>query len=129
LVPRKAKTFKKEVAQDLNLSEHLIDKAVDCYWEAVRKTLVNMTEPSILLNGLGTFKIRHWDIDKHIEKNTLILQRIEGKFKSYPITLDLKDKLEKLKKMKELSDAVQEKLKKKKNEKVNKNLEKPETDI
>ncbi len=102
MVPKKAKEFKKEVAEELGLSEEMVSHVIDFYWETLRKKMSSLSEPAIEIPNFGIFRIKHWGIDGEIEKLKRIIASYEGNFKHYARRKDLEDKISALEKIKAL---------------------------
>jgi nucleoid DNA-binding protein len=133
LVPKKAKEFKKETAQDVNLPEDLVSKLIDHYWEKVRKHVVNLEYNNINILNLGTFRIKHWKIDETIETYTRVITHIEERFATYAIKKELQERIEKLKALKGLAEEQKNKFKEIKEKRYDqenkKNMEQQDPDM
>lgn len=68
MVPTKTKDLVPEVAKDLNIPEEDLSLMYSFYNKDLKNTLSNMDELNVHLKGLGTMKIKGWDIKKQIEK-------------------------------------------------------------
>jgi nucleoid DNA-binding protein len=129
LNPKKAKDFKKPTAEELGLSEDLVSKFVDFYWEKVRKTLTELEYPSIEILNLGTFKIKHWKINETVENYKNMIERMSGKFSVYKRQMEFLSRINKLESLKKQVEEKEVKFKEKKDARKNKdNLEKQEPD-
>lgn len=102
MVPKKAKDFKKEVAEELGLPVNVVSDFIDFYWERVRKLMTGLDHEMIQIPNLGTFKVKHWKIAETTEKHKATILRVEGKFMGYKIKVDLTDRIEKLERIKGL---------------------------
>jgi hypothetical protein len=116
LIPKKAKEFKKPVAEDLNLSEELVNDVINFYWEKVRKLITTVDENSVEILNLGTFKLKTWKIDETTSTYKNIIERLEGKFGKYAIKREYEYRLEILEKAKEFAAEEKERLTKIKQE-------------
>lgn len=116
MIPKKAKEFKQSVADELNLSEDLVNDVLDFYWERVRKTITALDENTIEILNLGTFKLKAYKIDETIEVYKQIIQRCDGKFGKYAIKRDYEQRVEKLEKAKATATNEKERLNKIKEE-------------
>jgi hypothetical protein len=96
LIPKKAKDFRKQTAEDTGYSKDLVNSFLDFYWERVRKELSDLVYPKILIPGLGTFRIKHWKLDETKEHYEQILNRVEGNFHKYAMFKDITDKVQKI---------------------------------
>lgn len=98
LRPRKAKDFIPEVANQLSLSEKLIEDVVAFYWQEVRKSLSSLKHNRIHITNLGDFTIKHWKIDEKVkmlekwEENNKQkgMQQMTARFKTAETLFDLK---------------------------------------
>ena len=127
MVPKKAKDFRKAVAEELGLSEDLVDNFINFYWERVRKHMTNLDHGALQIPNLGVFKVKHWKIDETVEKHKATIIRVEGKFAGYRMKIDLTDRIEKLEKIKSLVQEREVKFKEIRDARKNKNnLEKQE---
>jgi len=121
LLPKKAKTFKKGVAEKLNLPEDLVNDFINFYWERVRKHMSDLEHGALQIPNLGIFKVKHWKIDETIEKHKATINRVEGKFAGYQMKVDLTDRIEKLEKIKSLVQERELKFKEIRDARKNKN--------
>ena len=97
LNPKSYKDITKKVSKDLELSEELVQDVVNFFYSRVRQNLTKLTSSSILLPGLGTFKLRVSKLQKHIKKNEDILQNLDPtKFEKYGAHKSVKEKLDRL---------------------------------
>jgi len=96
LIPKKAKDFRKQTAEDTGYSKELVNSFLDFYWERVRKDLSDLVYPKILVPNLGTFRIKHWKLTETKEHYNEILGRIEGNFQKYKMYKDITDKVQKI---------------------------------
>ena len=96
MIPKKAKDFRKQTAEDTGYSKELVNSFLDFYWERVRKDLSDLVYPKILVPNLGTFRIKHWKLTETKEHYNEILGRIEGNFQKYKMYKDITDKVQKI---------------------------------
>jgi len=97
--PKKPKDFIKPTADELKVSEALVDNVVGFYWAAVRKALSDIESPSVTVTNLGTFKVRYNKIsaiqkkyDNHLEN--LVTNKMT--FNKHAIQNNAKFKLDRL---------------------------------
>jgi len=64
MTPKKAKSFVQPTANEVELSESLVDDIVSFYWSTVQKSLSNIEGASITVANLGTFNVRSKRIRK-----------------------------------------------------------------
>jgi len=70
MIPKKALELYKELAEELDVSESLIEKIVDFTYKDLRENLSGLKHPRINVLGLGHFVARKLKIEKTIEKYT-----------------------------------------------------------
>jgi nucleoid DNA-binding protein len=56
--PKKANKLYSEVAEELNVSETLVEETVSFYYSQLRQMLSNLTDPRINVEGLGHFVVK-----------------------------------------------------------------------
>lgn len=97
--PSKAKNYISETANELKLSEEMVEKVVHAYWYEIRKQLSSLSHPRVHVTNLGDFTIKHWKLDDKIkmleqfEENNKQkgLQQITARFKTAENLFDLKN--------------------------------------
>jgi len=57
MIPRKPKDLYKQVAEDMNISETLVDNFMTFYYKEVRKNLTELKYSKINLDGLGVMTL------------------------------------------------------------------------
>jgi hypothetical protein len=68
MIPKKASSLYKQVAEDLDLDEVLIENFVDFYYKKVRDCMSNLTHPRLNIDGLGQFIVRSSAVKKAIPR-------------------------------------------------------------
>ncbi len=58
----------KQVADELGISEHLVETAVKHKYSWIRKQLSNIQAPAVLDNGFGTFFLPEYRIKSYLAK-------------------------------------------------------------
>lgn len=133
MIPKKAKEFKKDVAQELGLSEEMVSCVIDFYWETVRRRMTNLSDPAIEIPNFGIFRVKHWAIDEEIEKLKRVIESKEGKFTQYELKRDLEEKIAALEKIKAQVAEEKEKFKNIKQaryaKQITNNMEEPEAHL
>lgn len=110
--PKNHKVFKKEIADEVGVHENVVDDFVAFYYSKVRKALSSLEHPSILVDGLGTFKIRKARLEKSIKSSKSKLGDLcNNTYKGYERKVALEDKISK---MEILMDNINENIEKKK---------------
>jgi hypothetical protein len=56
--PKKANRLYKEVAEELNISDTLVEETISFYYNHIRQMLSGLTDPRINVEGLGHFIIK-----------------------------------------------------------------------
>ena len=100
MVPKKARDFRKAVAEELQLPENLVNDFIDFYWDAVRTHMSALDYVAIQIPNLGTFRVKESKIDETIEKYKVSVTKVEGKFAGHRMKKDFTDRIEKLEKLK-----------------------------
>ena len=96
--PKKSKDLLPIVAQQLQISEHLVKEITEYYWQEVRKSLSSLKHARIHVTNLGDFTIKSWKIDGKIEMLEKFeetnrqkgLQQMTARFKTVETLYDLK---------------------------------------
>ena len=133
MVPKKAKDLYKQLAEEQNYSETLVQDVVEYYYKAIKVNMVNLTHPRIDVSGLGHFIVKISTVERGIEKTEKVLAaQDESTFRGYHFKKVLEERLVLLKDIQQKMIAVKEERKKfreKKNEGSTKsNLGEQDTD-
>lgn len=72
--PKKSNKLYKEVAEELNISDTLVEDAVSFYYKQIRQMLSGLTDPRINVEGLGHFVAKSYFIKKTIPRIEKSLQ-------------------------------------------------------
>lgn len=128
MIPKKPNILYKDIAEENDLSENLVDALVGFYYKEVRKELSGLTHTRINIDGLGQFVVKARTVDALILKCERIIAKTDDyKFSSYFNKKRLEGKLEELRAIKVKLDGDKEKkqnfLKEKHDRKANNNLE------
>jgi nucleoid DNA-binding protein len=125
MIPKKANKLYKQLAEDLNIEEDLVDKFIEHYYKEIRSALVNLKYPRINVDGLGHFAIRPGLVNAHIPKFTKdLLAHDTTTFTAYHTKKGLELKLNQLITLEEkikVEEKRKEEFKKTKNESSIKN--------
>jgi nucleoid DNA-binding protein len=120
MVPKKTKDLYKQLAEEQNLSEMLVQDAVEYYYKAVKQNMIGITHPRIDISGLGQFIVKISTVERGIEKTEKVLKvQDESTFRGYHFKKVLEERLVLLKNIQQKMLAVKEERKKfreKKNE-------------
>lgn len=68
MIPKKPKILYKELSEQLDLPESMIDNIVSFYYKEVRKTLSSLDQLKVNLPGLGNFLLRTTLVKTRIKK-------------------------------------------------------------
>ena len=128
MIPKKPNLLYKQVAEEMNISEVLVDNFMTFYYKEVRKNLSELNYTKVNIDGLGIMAVKPRTVDGLIDKyksklgklntdtmdNYYYKKRIEGKV----------ELLEKTKKLLEAEKAIKDEfLKDKADGKTGKDLE------
>lgn len=120
MVPKKTKDLYKQLAEEQNLSEMLVQDAVEYYYKAVKQNMISIAYPRIDVSGLGQFIVKISTVERGIEKTEKVLKvQDESTFRGYHFKKVLEERLVLLKNIQQKMLAVKEERKKfreKKNE-------------
>ena len=113
MIPKKPKVIAKQVSEDLDIDQVLVDDITDFFYKEVRNTLSSLEELRVNLPGLGIFQMRKTSVVKMIRKYSAIVKKQStDTFTNYHNKKLAEDKLEKLIKAKEKIDQLLEEKKK-----------------
>jgi hypothetical protein len=114
MIPKKYKNVLAEYSEQFENPE-IISDIVNFFWDDVATNLRNINYPSIYIEQLGEFNIKHWILTKKILEYTGLIERNPGQtFNQRIKKQDSKLQLEKMIKLqKELADEYSKKLNKK----------------
>lgn len=109
--PKSYKNFKNDLSEKIGVHPDVVDDFIAFYYSKVRKHLSDLSYPSIVIYGLGTFRLRKKILDKTIKKNKSILGNLsKNTYMGYEKHIGVKDKLEKMITVKKIIDQeIQEK--------------------
>ena len=132
MIPKKSRTLYKEISEDLNLSEDLIQDFVEFYYKEVRSNLTELKHPRINIDGLGQFVIRTYSVRKAIPRYKKILETHDtSTFSAYYNKKMLEEKIVALTEIEKkivLLELKKEKIQNLKDEYTKRNLEGPQKD-
>jgi len=119
MIPKKPNSLFKEVAEDLEISEDLVDKFITFYYKDVRKHLSELNHIRINLDGLGHMVVRPKTVDNLIIKYNRMADKADTyQFSGYFNKKRLENRLEslydiqkQLKEFKEVKTAFKQKVK------------------
>jgi nucleoid DNA-binding protein len=68
MIPKKPSSLYKQVSEDLDIEQILVENFVDFYYKKIRECVSNMTHPRINLEGLGHFIAKTSAVKKSISR-------------------------------------------------------------
>lgn len=130
--PKRVKDFYKPTAEQLDVSKEYVEDAIQMYWKEVRKAITEMKYHAIKVDGLGTFKVKHWKLPEMKEKFQKIISCNDGtSFRKMSIKSDYEKMIlmvEHLETTVKEEQLRQQSIKDKRNEKVSNHLEEQVSD-
>ena len=104
--PKKSSELYKQVSEDLNIDQDLVESLIEFYYKDVRKLLTNLSYPRINIDGLGHFVARHGIVNKAIDRISKGLENHDtSTFKAYHNKKAMEIKLNLLESLKKKIDA------------------------
>jgi hypothetical protein len=101
MIPKKPIILYKQVAEDLNQPESLVDSFMTFYYKEVRKLLSDLSYSKINIDGLGQMVVKERTIDGLINKyNARVNKATTNTFSNYFDKKNLEVKLEKMNRIK-----------------------------
>lgn len=95
MIPKKSNKLYKDVSEELDISNILVEELVEFYYNEVRQLLSNLVFPRINVEGLGQFVVRPKLVRNAIPRYTKILQSHDtSTFAAYYNKKSLETKLE-----------------------------------
>ena len=126
MTPKKSSILYKPVAEELNISETLVEDLISFYYKEVRFHLSSLSHPRINVDGLGHFVAKTGLVRKSIPKYTTILKTHDtstyGAYFNKKMTESKLALLIELEKKIAVQETKQEQFKKKKDEYIKANL-------
>ncbi len=128
MIPKKPKLLYKQLAEETNLNETLIDNLITFYYKEVRSEMSALNHTKIYIDGLGQFVVKSKTVDNLILKYERIIAKADNySFSSYHNKIRLTTRLEELNaiklKLQEDKSKKQNFLIEKNGRKTNNNLE------
>lgn len=130
MIPKKASSLYKEITEEFDVSEDLVENLIEDYYKTLRKKMSGLADLRINVDGLGHFVIKIQKVKKAIPHYEKVLENHDtSTFGAYHNKKSVEEKLELLN---QIHSKVEEELVKRKNFKDEKytkiNLAKPKTD-
>jgi nucleoid DNA-binding protein len=102
MIPKKANKLYKQVAEELNVEENLVEDFIEFLYKEVRGCLSDLKHPRINVEGLGHFAAKPNWIRRSIERSTKILENHDtSTFGAYSKKVRVEEKLNLLIKLEE----------------------------
>jgi 4-alpha-glucanotransferase len=133
MIPKKANKLYKDVAEDMDIEEVLVEDLIEFYYKEVRNKLSNLSHPRINVEGLGHFVAKSSLIKKAIPRYIKSLENHDtSTFGAYFNKKGIEQKVELLVKLEQQINTEEQKketFKKKKDEEyIKTNLGQQEAD-
>jgi hypothetical protein len=130
MIPKKASSLYKEITEEFDISEDLVENLIEDYYKTLRKKMSSLSNLRINVDGLGHFVIKINKVKKAIPHYEKVLENHDtSTFGAYHNKKSVEEKLELLNQINLKADLELNKKKNFKNEKYSKiNLAKQETD-
>jgi nucleoid DNA-binding protein len=95
--PKKSNKLYREVAEELNVSDTMVEETISFYYNHIRQMLSSLTEPRINVEGLGHFVVKTKMVKNAIPRLTKSLQNHDtSTFAAYFNKKGVETKLEQL---------------------------------
>jgi nucleoid DNA-binding protein len=104
--PKKPSSLYKEVSEQLNVDESLIEDIVEYTYKVLRSNLSNLTHARINMDGLGHFVAKRNLVKKYISRSQKLLEKQDtSTFGAYSKKIRIEDKIKLLTEINEKIDA------------------------
>ena len=127
MIPKKSSLLCKELSEEMDLPQSLIQDFIEFYYKEIRSSLTGLKHPRVNVDGLGKFVVRTHAVRKAIPRLKKILETHDTTtFSAYFNKKTLEDKVEALKSIEKQIVSLEEKkgaIQKQKDEYIKKNLE------
>lgn len=113
MIPKKVNSLYKEIAEDFECSEQLVDDLMHFYYKTLKKRMSGLTDLRLNVEGLGHFVLKIKKVKSAIPHYEKVLSNHDtSTFGAYHNKKSVEEKLELLK---QLSFKIEEELEKRKN--------------
>lgn len=105
LNPKKAREFIVPTSKELGLDPEFVEAVVDFYWKEIRKALSKLEAPQIFVVNLGTFRIKHWELQKDKRDYQEYINKLDltkMTFQQHSIKKDLEGRIAQIEQMIEM---------------------------
>jgi len=130
MIPKKANSLYKEITEEFDVSEDLVERLIESYYKTLRKKMSSLSDLRLNVDGLGHFVIKIQKVKKAIPHYEKVLQNHDtSTFGAYHNKKSVEEKLELLNAIDVKADQELTKRKNFKDEKYSQNnLAEQETD-
>ena len=130
MIPKKANSLYKEITEEFDVSEDLVESLVEDYYKTLRKKMSSLSDLTINVDGLGHFVVKIQKVKRAIPHYEKVLNNHDtSTFGAYHNKKSVEEKLELLNKINEKIDKELTKKQTFKDEKYSQNnLAEPEAD-
>ena len=95
MIPKKANKLYKEITEEFDVSEDLVESLVEAYYKTLRKKMTDLSDLRINVDGLGHFVIKIQKVKKAIPHYQKVLQNHDtSTFGAYHNKKSVEEKLE-----------------------------------
>ncbi len=127
MIPKKSSLLYKELSEEMDLPQDLIQDFIEFYYKEIRSNLTGLKHPRVNVDGLGQFVVRTHAVRKAIPRLKKILETHDTTtFSAYFNKKMLEDKVEALENVEKQIVSLEQKkeaIQKQKDEYIKKNLE------
>lgn len=103
--PKKPSSLYKEVSEQLNTDELLVEDIIEYAYKTLRSHLSNLSHTRINMDGLGHFVVKRNLVKKYITKNQKMLEKQDtSTFGAYSKKIRIEDKIKLLTEINEKID-------------------------
>jgi nucleoid DNA-binding protein len=95
MIPKKANKLYKEITEEFDVSEDLVESLIEAYYKTLRKKMTDLSDLRINVDGLGHFVIKIQKVKKAIPHYQKVLQNHDtSTFGAYHNKKSVEEKLE-----------------------------------
>jgi nucleoid DNA-binding protein len=100
MIPKKANSLYKEIVEEFDISEDLLESLIENYYKTLRKKMSNLTDLRLNVDGLGHFVVKVQKVKKAIPHYKKVLDNHDtSTFGAYHNKKSVEEKLELLNKI------------------------------
>ena len=95
MIPKKANSLYKEITEEFDVSEDLVENLIESYYKTLRKKMSSLSDLRLNVDGLGHFVIKIQKVKKAIPHYEKVLQNHDtSTFGAYHNKKSVEEKLE-----------------------------------